>query len=186
MLSGIIELAKQVGQPAIYLVLSLLMLVWGAKSYIDIRRTMARDYRESVLETLKVVKRLESEAAQNQEFEPIKKELLRSLGAVDSRLTSADQYIAHDSSSLNAFLSPEPMLAMGAAGAFVMVVTNTFGYLVDAPRAHLALILSFIMALGVFALRRSWLTRILYYVLVAIAIYAVAAGLNNLGVNLTH
>jgi hypothetical protein len=142
---------------------------------------MAHDYRESVLETLNIVKQLEADAAQKQEFDPIKKELMRRLGAVDDRLIAADQHMAHDSSSLNAFLAPEPMLVLGAAGAFVMILTNTIATLVDAPRAWLGLSLSFGLSLVVFTLRRSWIIRIFYFFLVAIAVYAVAAGLNDLG-----
>jgi hypothetical protein len=188
MLSGIIELAQQVGKPAIYLVFSLLMLVWCAKSYLGLRKTIAHDYRESVLETLNLVKRIETDAADKQEFGLIKKELLRRLGTVDNDLGSADQRIAHGSSPLNAFLAPEPMLVLAAAGALVMIITNIIGFFTftGVPRATLGLVLSLVMALWVFTLRRGWFTRIFSYVLVAIAIFTIAFGFNSLGMSAVH
>ena len=186
MLSGMIDLAKLLGQPAIYLVLSLIMLVWGAKSYIGLRKAMSQDYRESVQETLRITTQLQSAATTIPELVPIKEELLRRLGVVDRNLASAERHIIADT-SLDVLLAPEPMLVMGAAGALVMLVTNLTAIIFQSSSnsVYTALGLSCMMALLVFKSQRSWPIRILYYILVAVAIFSLGYGLNALGQEFT-
>jgi len=186
MLSGMIDLAKLLGQPAIYFVLSLIMLVWGAKSYIGLRKAMSQDYRESVQETLRITTQLQSAATTIPELVPIKEELLRRLGVVDRNLASAERHIISDT-SLDVLLAPEPMLVMGAAGALVMLVTNLTAIIFQSSSnsVYTALGLSCMMALLVFKSQRSWPIRILYYILVAVAIFSLGYGLNALGQEFT-
>jgi hypothetical protein len=179
--TGMIELAKEIGRPALYFVLSLIILVWGARSYVGIRQSVSKDYRESVLETLDIINRIQLASDKASEFEPIRDELLRRLGVVDRRLSSANMHMSRNDSLINSFLSPEPMLALGAASAFVMMVTNIIGANFSINRAYTACILSLLSALWVFKSPRSWLIRVLYYVLIATAIYAMASGLNMVG-----
>jgi hypothetical protein len=186
MISEMVDLAKQLGNTATYLVLCLIMLVWGARSYLSLRKATSQDFRESVSETIRIVAQLKSAAESSPELEPIKGELLRRLGVVDHRLALSDRHIISES-PLDFLLTPEPMLVMGAAGALVMLVVNSLDFfridlvtLLGRP-VWLYVGLSLLMALAVFKSRRSWLVRLLYYVLVATAVFALAIGLNEIG-----
>jgi hypothetical protein len=175
--SGMIELAKQIGRPAMYLVLSLILLVWGAQSYVGLRKTMSQDYRENVLETIKVIDQLQSATKNDPELEPIKGELLRQLGVVDRILISDGRT---NDSPLNAFLAPEPMLVIGAASSLVLIIANSLGFFIKSiSRRYVALALSCILALAVFKEPVNLFIGAIYYILIATAIYAMAVGLNE-------
>jgi hypothetical protein len=182
MISEMAGLAKQLGNTATYLVLCLIMIVWGARSYVNLRKATSQDFRESVSETIKIVTQLKSAAESTPELAPIKGELLRKLGVVDRSLASSAYHIGSES-LLDLLITPEPMLAMAAAGAVVMLVANSLAYfeLIALPVVWLYVGLSVLMALPVLKSRRRWPVRVLYCFLVAIAVFAMALGLNKLG-----
>jgi hypothetical protein len=175
--AGMIELAERLGTPAIYFLLSMMMLVWGARSYVNLRTNISRDYRESVQDTLNIIKQLQSSSSQQTtDLELVKNELLRRIGAVDRRITSRNSWI-------NLFLAPEPMLMLSAAATLIMLITNALVYRFDyfsSYRSHVGLFLSFVVGLAVLKSPRPWYIRVPYYVLISTFIFVTAFGVANL------
>lgn len=78
------------------------------------------------------------------------------------------------------FLSPTGSLTPAAAGAIVLLITNTLGAAFSLPRALTALVLSAIIgALIVAKFRATFLTRLGYWIVNSLTIFAVALGANG-------
>ena len=78
------------------------------------------------------------------------------------------------------FLSPTGSLTPAVAGALVLLIANTLGAVFGLPRAVTALVLSAIIgALIVAKFRATFLTRLGYWIVNSLTIFAVALGANG-------
>ena len=78
------------------------------------------------------------------------------------------------------FLSPTSSLTPAVAGALVLLIANTLGAAFGLPRALTALVLSAIIgALIVAKFRATFLTRLGYWIVNSLTIFAVALGANG-------
>src|SRR5512145_856910 len=84
------------------------------------------------------------------------------------------------------FLSPTGSLTPAAAGAIVLLITNTLGAAFGLPRALTALVLSAIIgALIVARFKTTFVARLGYWIVNSLTIFAVAVGANGVVRGLT-
>jgi len=85
------------------------------------------------------------------------------------------------------FLSPTGSLTPAAAGAIVLLITNTLGAAFGLPRALTALVLSAIIgALIVARFKATFVARLGYWLVNSLTIFAIALGANGAVRSLTR